>query len=318
MRGSLADGMRHLEERFVAWADARPDVRAAIVVGSRARNDHPADEWADLDIGFTTTQPRRYFHSDDWLSELGTVWVAYRDPLGITRHVLFEGGLDAGLAPISHGQLKLATRFVPLLRRFAFLYRLPGLGPLRSALIEAGEHYRRGGRIILDKDGIAERFLALLPQVDVCHGLPTAAEFEALVNEFWFAAVWTAKHLRRGELWWAKCSGSDGRMKTLLLRMIEWHARAARGQDVDTWEGGRFLEEWADARVLERLAAAFAHYDAADVERALLATMNLFRWLATDVADRLNYPYPTASDEYVTMWVTDCLSGQGPGPRSGS
>jgi aminoglycoside 6-adenylyltransferase len=300
--------MRDLEARFVAWAAARPDVRAAIVVGSRARTDHPADEWADLDVGFTTTQQRRYLESADWLSEIGTVWAAYRDPTGITRHVLFEGGLDAGFAPIPHGQLKLAVRLMPLARRFPVLFRLPGGGQLRAALAEAAEYYRRGGRVILDKDGLAEKFLALLPPVDARHRLPAAEQFAEVVNEFWFAAVWTAKHLQRGELWWAKCSGGDGRMKTLLLRMTEWHAWAVHGPEYDTWDDGRFLEEWADPRVVEALGPTFAHYDPDDARRALLATMDVFRWLAKETAERLGHPYPAAAEAGVTDWVSRCFA----------
>jgi aminoglycoside 6-adenylyltransferase len=303
-----ADPYADLEQRFVAWARARSDIRAAVVVGSRARSGHAADEWADLDIGFTTTQPRRYLQSDDWLGEIGNVWVAYHDPAGVTRHVLYEGGLDAGLAPIAHGQFQLATRLMPFLRRFPFLYRLPAGRRLRDALAEAAEYYHRGGRVILDKDGVARRFLSLLPDVPLRHGLPARAEFAEAVNEFWFAAVWTAKHLRRGELWWAKCSGLDGRMKALLLRMAEWHAWATHGPDYDTWSGGRFLEEWADPRIVGGLRLAFAHYDAEDLGRGLLATMDLYRWVAVEVTQRLGHTYPAAADAHATEWVSNCLS----------
>jgi aminoglycoside 6-adenylyltransferase len=301
--------MRALEERFVEWAGGRADIRAAVVVGSRARSDHPADDWADLDVGFTTTQPRRYVDSDDWLSEIATVWAAYRDPSGVTRHVLYAGGLDASFAPIPHAQVKLATRFLPLFQRLPLLYRLPGASQLRDALAEAAEYYGRGGRVILDKDGLAQRFLSLLPKLDRRHALPDGDRFAETVNEFWFAAVWTAKHLQRGELWWAKCAGADGGMKTLLLRMAEWHAWIAHGLDYDTWSDGRFLEEWADRRFVDGLRPAFARYDAEDARRALLATMGLFRWLATETAGRLGYPYPTATDEHVSDWVQRCFAG---------
>jgi hypothetical protein len=36
-----------LIENTVSWAQARQDIHLALVVGSRARLDHPADEWAD-------------------------------------------------------------------------------------------------------------------------------------------------------------------------------------------------------------------------------------------------------------------------------
>ena len=45
------------------------------------------------------------------------------------------------------------------------------------------------------------------------------------------------------------------------------------------------IEEWADPRVVTGLHMAYAHYDAADIERALWATMDLFRWLARETTD---------------------------------
>lgn len=35
-----------LEERVTAWVEDDPGIRAAVVIGSRTRTDHPADEWA--------------------------------------------------------------------------------------------------------------------------------------------------------------------------------------------------------------------------------------------------------------------------------
>lgn len=315
-----------LEERFLAWARARPDIRAAIVVGSWARGDHPADEWSDLDIGFTTTDPQRYLSSTNWLEDIAPTWVTYTDPGGVVCHVLFEGGIDAGIAVLANNPVKQAVRFLPLLRRFPILFRLLPTGladQIRQDVASAAEYYRRGARIILDKDGLAGRFLSLFPAESPTHGPPPPAEFLEAVDEFWFLAVWTAKHLRRGELWFAKTEGCDGQMKSLLLRMLEWRARAVHGWDFDTWEKGRFLEEWTHPTALRALEKVFARYEDGDVRRALLATMDVFRWLATETAEKLGYAYPTAADERVTEWTKTCLSegtatgGQGGGwPRT--
>jgi aminoglycoside 6-adenylyltransferase len=43
-------GYEKLAQSFVAWALDQDNIRAAIVIGSRARRDHPADEFSDLDI----------------------------------------------------------------------------------------------------------------------------------------------------------------------------------------------------------------------------------------------------------------------------
>jgi aminoglycoside 6-adenylyltransferase len=80
-------------------------------------------------------------------------------------------------------------------------------------------------------------------------------------------------------------------MQHLLLRKIEWHTRASRGWDVDTWHDGRFLETWADPRAVQGLRDAFAAYNAADVRRALLSSLALFGWLAGETVERLGYAY---------------------------
>ena len=121
--------------------------------------------------------------------------------------------------------------------------------------------------------------------------------------------VWTATKLRRGELLTAK-GCCDGYMKDLLLWMTIWHAGAARGWTYDTWHRGRFFEEWADPRVVAGLHAAYAHYDAADVARALWATMDLFRWVARETTAHLGYPYPGSAEERVVALVTTVLAAE--------
>ena len=45
-------------ERFIDFATVRQDIRFVMVIGSRAREDHPADEWSDLDLVFVTSNPQ--------------------------------------------------------------------------------------------------------------------------------------------------------------------------------------------------------------------------------------------------------------------
>jgi len=64
----IAQAYERLIARFVAWAQEQDDVRAAVVIGSRARTDHPADEWADLDVLIATTDPQRLLATPDSVS----------------------------------------------------------------------------------------------------------------------------------------------------------------------------------------------------------------------------------------------------------
>jgi aminoglycoside 6-adenylyltransferase len=136
---------------------------------------------------------------------------------------------------------------------------------------------------------------------------PTQDEFVGVVNDFLYHAVFTAKHMRRGELWWT-VTCLNCHMQHLLLRMIEWHALATHGWKRDTWFRGRFLEEWAHPEAVNGLRQAFAHYDRKDIKLALSSTIDLFRRLATETATNLSYPYPLEADKNVTEWITTCIS----------
>ena len=281
-----------LIERFIAWAHTEDNIRAAIVIGSRARVDHPADEWSDLDVLIFANDPQPFWSTVGWVENIGKPWLTFVEPTpdgrGYERRVLFEGGLDVDFAPepITAARQMLETK-------------IPA---------DIADMIRRGVRVLVDKDGLMAQFEAArieAPQPPA----PSESEFLNLVSDFWYHTVWSAKHLRRGELWWAK-SCCDGYLKHRLQRMLEWHTRASRGPDTDTWMRGRFLEEWADPRAVKALRSAFARYDETDVWRALLATMDLFRWSAVETAQRLEYPYPSFGDERATEYVRKLSAGR--------
>lgn len=309
MPATLSEGMDALEAKLLAWAKGHEDIRAVIIVGSRARTDHPADDWADLDVALATTQPKRYHADTGWIAEIAPVWTMYKDPSGTTYHVLFEGGLDAGIAIIPIAPVKLATRVLPTLQRHPAISRaLPfGVGKgLERQLAAVSEYYRRGYRVLLDRDGTAEKFLSLFPpRATTTHKLPRAAQFQQTVDEFWFKVVWTAKHLWRGELWHTRASGSEGRLRELLLQMIEWHAWSTNGAEYETWSDGRFLEEWADPRALAYLPDALPKYDAASMQLGLIESADLFAWLSEETAEYLGFDYSPVLAKTVRRWITE-------------
>jgi aminoglycoside 6-adenylyltransferase len=296
---AITQAYEQVIERFVQWAAHEDDIRAAIIIGSRARvDDHPADEWADLDLMVVTKNPDRLINDSDWVAQLGVPILTFVEATAggneKERRVLFEGGLDVDFAifPYARMQWVLSNPLTPELAR--------------DLSISLG----RGLRMVVDKEGIfaqLEQILANLPAQ--AEPPPTADEFLHNIQDFWYHALWTAKHLRRGEIWWAK-GGCDWRLKHLLSQMLQWHARATQGEQHDTWFRGRFLEQWADPRAISELRAVFAHYDEADIWRALFATMEVFRWLAVETAVRYAYSYPTAGDATVTELVNTLFSGR--------
>jgi aminoglycoside 6-adenylyltransferase len=252
------------------------------VIGSRARQDHPADEWSDLDMIVFADDFGPYLANADWLNTFGEVWVWVRDWIGTPASdapcpeylVVYEGGrkLDFAFFPVDE------------LRRL-----------VDGQLLE--NVYRKGYRALVDKDGLAARLIpapSTLPPAEQ----PSPEAFETLNRQFWYAALQEARALRRGDLWGTRLR--DHAVKDHLLTMIEWHARARYGLDRDTWHSGRFMREWADPPVWEALYVAFGHFDADDSARALHATLVLFRRLSNETAQQWGYAYPARLDERIT------------------
>ena len=115
------------------------------------------------------------------------------------------------------------------------------------------------------------------------------AEFQNVVNDFYFHNIWAYKKLKRGELWSAKVC-VDSYLKKHLLRMVELYRYKTAG--VDVWHDGRFIEKWAGEEILDELKNCFAHYEEEDVLRALIATCRLFEKVTKELADAEGFAYP--------------------------
>jgi len=163
-------------------AQTEQGIRAAIIIGSRARFAPPADEWADLDIVVIATDAKRYWSTDNWVENIGNLWLTFAEsktngPLMVCR-VLFEGGLDVDFIFLSVDSFQqMVNTEVP--------------SDDAEALF-GGERW-----VLLDKDGLATQLPAPSTEAQPSK-LPTQPEFLEVVNSFWFHIVWTAKHLRRG------------------------------------------------------------------------------------------------------------------------
>jgi aminoglycoside 6-adenylyltransferase len=259
------DDVEALLAAVTAWGRQRSDVRAVLVVGSRARADTPADQWSDTDLALVVDDPAPYLASPEWLGAFGRPLLTFVEPTAVgpfaERRVLFESGLEVDFALLP----------VAAARRMA--EDPEGLAVLR-----------RGFRVLVDKvdlEAAMRNGLARSP----APALPDQATFAQVTHDFWYHLVWAAKKLRRGELWIATQT-CNCHLKGLVVRLLAWQARAADPQ-ADTWHGGRFLERWADPQALRELQLAYAGDDTAEVARALWATAELFQRLEGECARRL-------------------------------
>jgi aminoglycoside 6-adenylyltransferase len=283
----VSDAYQHLEHHFAEWTVTQPAIQAVIVVGSRARSDHPADEWSDLDLVAFATDTTSYLNDGAWLDIFERVQVAASHAFG--QHdrewlALYDDGCKLDVAFLS-----IDPAMTPTLQ--AMLDRFPYPAVLQ-----------RGARVLIDKTGAPAELR--LPALGAPRP-PTPAEFAVLIDRMWLDAIKTAKFIRRHDLWRAK-QLCDGEMKQHLLTMLEWQA-VAQSDARDIWYDGRFIAEWADREALDDLPGTFAAYNAKDMQRALLTTLDLFRHLAQRVSTRLGYTYSVETDRFVTTHLQSIL-----------
>ncbi len=271
---------KRFEEKFIFWAEKNDDIRAAFVVGSRSRVDHPADEWSDLDIIIFANNYEIYLSTTDWLEKMDDIWASFifQTVSGESeRLTLFKGGFQVDLVFQSNNNL---------------------LHLVKEKSIPSS--FYRGVRVLVDKENISHHIVPASFKPKSSSAI-TEKAFVEVINMFWFGALYVAKQILRGELWLAKVREND--LKALLLQMMEWHAKATHGEDYDVWHAGRFLDEWVDQATLKELKNTFSHYEKKDSFAALVETMNLFRRLSQEVAARRQLRYPTETDQKITGWI---------------
>ena len=269
-----------LEQKVTAWAQAEQAVRAAMVVGSRARVENPADDWSDLDVILFLTTPDTYLNRLDWIETFAPVW------LSVTQHtvagdperlVVFEGGWQTDFVFQNSQVLQFVSQMI--------------------ASNNIPDTIRRGVRVLVDKDGC----LAQVPPPSpvAVPPPPNSEEFNAFFERFWFHAIYASKQLCRGELILYK--SSEENLRRRLVQLIEWHARATRG--VDTWHAGRFLSQWADPAVYAALAQSYTPLEPQASLAGLCTLVELFSRLTSETAQAWDLSYSAAKTPVLLNYI---------------
>lgn len=278
--GETPEFLKQVEQAVTDWATQQESIRTLLVAGSQARSVHPADEWSDLDLEFFVTDSAAFMGEDTtWFEQFGTVWLHldYIVDNAPQRLVIYDGGY------------KVDFTFFNVMRL--------------SQLVDAqqlSDSQGRGYRVLVDKDGLAN---ALPPAQTgpTAFEAPTEQNYQTVVTAFWYTVIYLAKQIRRRDLWIVKYR--DWTLKTHLLRMVEWHCHVRSDAPIDTWHDGHFIFEWVDAMTWQELQETFDGFSATQSWRALINAVDLFRRLARETAETLDYTYPETLDANITQYI---------------
>jgi len=244
-------------ERARAWGLAQEDCRAILLLGSRARQIMPADQYSNYDFVFFMDNFESYKADASWLNAI------IEPALFFTEDAPWWKGFEYRLLG-AEGQ-DLDAIIVPA---------AVGLCPELAKVAETAH------AIILDKDGILSGLAraGTAPEEKPI----TQPDARAVMNacrDFLFHIVWAAKKALRGELLTAK-NCVDNYLKSILCELEKTRAAMGGGPIAIPHHDTRFLEKWARPEFVSGLKTAFCAYEAADILGRLDANIKLFEMTA--------------------------------------
>jgi aminoglycoside 6-adenylyltransferase len=268
--------------RLLAWTGEDENVRAVILTSSRVTPDRRADLLSDYDVILAVRDPSAFDLWGGWTSAYGRPAARWNDEselLGLPTS--FRGVVYADGAKIDYTIWPEA-----MLERVSAAETLP-------------EGLDVGYRVLLDKDG---RTAGWAPPSHRAHipQPPSAAEFRAQVEEFFWSATYVAKGLSRGEVVFAKFALDTDMKLGPLRKMLEWRIELDHDWSLRPGAYGRGLERNLPPELAAELAATYVGAGVEENWEALFATIALFRKVAAEVGAALGLAYPGDVDDTVT------------------
>ena len=283
-----------IEQRIAGWAGGREDVQAVIVVGSRARADRPADRWSDLDLIVFVADVDLYRRPGDWQPALQAafplpVWLSAFDITGRGDpewEFVLEGGVKVDLVfTLNRSPRGKEATLAEMVESFPYRY-----------VLEAGM------RALVEKTSGPPVQLGR-PPVQM---LPSAAEYKALIDNTLLNVVRAVKLTRRGELWRA-VQVINTALQGQVLTLLVWHTAARSFPGGVPYYRGRFLEEWADPRMLALAADTLAGYSNESVRRAVEGVFRFLTAVTAEISQAAGLIDSLAVVERIQEWSTDLL-----------
>jgi aminoglycoside 6-adenylyltransferase len=261
------------------------DISYLGLFGSSTNNENLNDEYSDIDLIIVTNNLKKYFEDENWLHSIDDVWMTYTESEPQNnyweRRCVFKNGLDVDFLLIDKMKLISNSENFPVAKNI----------------------FHKTSQVLIDKDNTGKYMETIIMEKN-CFYFPSQAEFNNLVNDFYFHYLWTYKKCLRGEYWTAlQCINRY--MKKRTLKMLEWYEHSLHGKEYYTFYDGRYIEKWIDKTLLEDISLIYSSYGKESILNALAANKKLFSKIAKKTAMINKFTFPEIQEQKLSEWIDD-------------
>ncbi|PSL33675.1 aminoglycoside 6-adenylyltransferase [Dyadobacter jiangsuensis] len=274
---------RQMMELILHVARSNARIRAVIQDGSRSNPSVSGDIFQDFDIIYIVKSVRPFTRDHRWVDVFGERMIMQmpEDMELYPPDESMKGGFSYLLQFLDGNRIDLTLVPVKHSKRFT-----------EDSLC----------KLLLDKDGLFDG--SPLPPAsdrDYLVEAPTARSFADCCNEFWYTNSGLAKGLWRKEMILVK-ELYHRVIHEALVQMTEWYIESRHGA-VNAGKFGKYFERYLEPEIYAQFLATYVSADWESNWRCVYATIDLFRKMALEVAEKHGYEYRMDEDLNVSAFL---------------
>jgi len=266
--------MMDLIEKFVV---NDPNIRVAVLNGSRANPNAASDPFQDFDISCYVRDVQPFKADRGFLDQFGELMIM-QSPEDIEDPPPANDGHHVYLMQFTDGN-RIDLSFCPV-------------DWLRTMKHESLT------MVLVEKDGGVQD-LPPPSDKDFLPEEPSAKSFDDCCNEFWWVCPYVAKALWREELFHAK-SLLEKPIRTPLMKMVTWHFAIKTGYEVAPGKDCKNIRPVLDPDLWAKLESTYSDSEISNTWDSLFSMGDVFRITARHVAQEYGFDYRNQEDCNVT------------------
>ena len=265
-----------VKQQILDFAKQDENIRAVIMNGSRVNPNIEKDIFCDYDIVCFVHDLDKYIGNQSWISLFGDLVI-----MQFNRHDDFPQDQYVFLMQFADG-VRIDLSFANL-----------------SMIDQSIEDSLTV--VLLDKDNC----VPAVPPPDESGYItkkPTKAEYDLMVNEFWWVSTYVAKSLWRSEPATAKYL-FEVIVSDCLNKMVAWFIAMHHDWNINAGKIGKKFGKLLPPELWQELLSTYPGIEEEEIWQSLFKAGTLMRKVSIPVAESLGYTYHYQEDERVTAYL---------------